>query len=110
MLTLKNVSIAAKNAYDATPTFGVTVQFQVGERAYSTVDLQLLPDAAREVVELAVSKAIAMLTVESSAIRIEGEPVIIAPIAEPEPPEFAEVEECAPRALAPEEAQCEEIL
>lgn len=88
MLTVKNVSVATER-YGA--GYQATVTFQVGPQAYSSVELKLTPEATREVVELMVAKATAMLTVVPSEIRIAGEP---APA-----PEFAEVDE-APAAPA----------
>lgn len=82
MLTVKNVSVATERYGDA---YQATVAFQVGPQAYSTVDVKLTPEATREVVELMVAKATAMLTVVPSQIKIAGEPLPT--------PEFAEVDE-----------------
>lgn len=86
MLTVKNVIVVTERYGDA---YQATVAFQVGPQAYSTVDVKLTPEATREVVELMVAKATAMLTVVPSQIKIAGEPLPT--------PEFAEVDEAPNR-------------
>jgi hypothetical protein len=94
MLSVNNVTIDGNNRYGGAPTFGVNVEFRVGDKSYNTVALKLTPEDAREIVELAIAKATAMLQVQPSEIRIEGEPLPL--IDEALDPEFAEVEEYSP--------------
>jgi hypothetical protein len=96
MLVVKSVIVGTERYTDA---YEATVSFQVGPQSYSTVAVKLTPEATREVVELAVAKAAAMLTVMPSEIRIAGEPIVIPLVDEPAP-EFAEVDDAPPPAPA----------
>lgn len=98
MLKVKDIKLAPE-AYGS--AYECVITFQVGDHAYNTVKAKLTPEATREVVELAVGKATAMLVVTASEIAIAGEPIplIDAPTEELDP-EFAEVE---PAPFAPPE-------
>lgn len=105
MLQVNNISVGSA-LYDA--GYETTVEFQVGDKSYSTVKVKLTPEATREIVEAIVAKASAMLVVVPTNIKIAGEPFMVPLVDEAPAPEFAEVEEAPARTTAeefkPEEA------
>jgi hypothetical protein len=91
MLTVKDVTLDNGRYGEG---FTCAVSFQIGSQSYNTVKIELLPDATRSVVELAISEAKAMLAAEASDIRIKGE---AEPSAEPVLPAFLTEDDIAPR-------------
>jgi hypothetical protein len=113
VLTFKEISL--KEFYPdfgrgSKPGYSCTVDLQHGERSYDVVKVELPPEMVREIVAFAVSKAVECLTFDPASINVEGLAGEPPHIETPEPPEFAEVEEYSPPALAPEETQSEEML
>lgn len=106
MLQVNNV-VVASGPYGA--GYEATVEFQVGDKSYSTVKVKLTPEATREIVEAIVAKASAMLVVVPTDIKIAGEPEMIPLVDEPPAPEFAEVDE-APTDTTTEEFKPEEAF
>lgn len=99
MLKVKQIDLGTERYGDG---YECTVTFQAGEHIYNTVKAKLTPEATREVVELAISRATSMLTVETADVQIAGEFKPIPLIDEAPAPEFAEVDEAPAPVLTPE--------
>lgn len=95
MLKVKDIKLAPEKYGTA---YECVVTFQVGDQSYSTVTTKLTPEATREIVDLAVARASAMLVVTASDIAVAGEPL---PTIDEEP-EFAEAEPLIEPAAPPE--------
>ena len=93
MLKVRDVTIS--ESYRGSG-FACVVDFQIGPQSYNNVKVELLPEMAREVVELAIAKATGMLAADIGEIRIAGEPL---PSVEADPAfvEVAPAQGCSPR-------------
>lgn len=91
MLKVMNITLAPEKYGEA---YECVVGFQVGDASYNTVKIKLPPEATREIVDAAVAKAAAMMTVTDNNLLIAGEPRAIPLVEEaaPPPPEFVVAE------------------
>ncbi|WP_156397752.1 hypothetical protein [Sphingomonas sp. Root50] len=96
---MKNVAIGTEKYGEG---YECSVTFQIGDLSYNNVTVKLTPEATREVVEMAIARAAIMLAVVDTDVVIAGEFKPLPMIAQPEPPEFAEVDEYVAPAAAPD--------
>ena len=80
MLKVKSVTIENHSGYLGKNVFTVAVTFQVGDRSYNEVTVDLPGDTVREIVGLAVTRATDAMTTNIPIIEVANDP------------DFAEVE------------------
>jgi hypothetical protein len=75
MLKFKEISLKASYpgfGKGARPAYDCAVELQYGEHSYETFKADLDPDEVRQVITLAVNKAIERLTIDFDSIDVEG--------------------------------------
>lgn len=84
------------------PGYRCAVTLQIGERSYDTVTIDLTTDEVREVVAVAVAKAVARLTFDPSSIDVEGAAGEPHPDETPPTPTVVDVDPATPEIEAQE--------